>query len=170
VVPKGPPKTAGCLLDPGPPRQPDDIEKDIYRNIDTLQTIRSFRRTMEIANLVLAGYKSFGPVEVGPVNTFYSFNPVEGFRLRVGGRTTPDLSKRVYFETYAAYGFTDRRWKYFWPLRIRSTTNPSTRFRSISCGPASSGIPKSRPGTPVRAGGQLPAFLQTGRQRQVALQ
>jgi hypothetical protein len=89
------------------------IERDIYRNIDTLQQIRSFRRTMEIVNLVLAGYKSFGPVEVGPVNTFYSFNPVEGFRLRLGGRTTPDLSKRIYFETYAAYGFTDRRWKYF---------------------------------------------------------
>jgi hypothetical protein len=62
---------------------------------------------------VLAGYKSFGPVEVGPVNTFYSFNPVEGFRLRVGGRTTPDLSKRIYFETYAAYGFKDQKWKYF---------------------------------------------------------
>ena len=88
-------------------------EKDIYRNIDTLQRIKSFRRTMEIVNLVLAGYKSFGPVEVGPVNTFYSFNPVEGFRLRVGGRTTPDLSKRIYFETYAAYGFKDQKWKYF---------------------------------------------------------
>ncbi len=89
------------------------LERDIYRNIDTLQKIKSFRRTMEIVNLVLAGYKSFGPVEVGPVNTFYSFNPVEGFRLRLGGRTTPDLSKRVYFETYAAYGFGDGRWKYF---------------------------------------------------------
>ncbi len=88
-------------------------EKDIYRNIDTLQQIKSFRRSMEIATLLLAGYKSFGPLEVGPVNTFYSFNPVEGFRLRVGGRTTPDLSKRIYFESYAAYGFKDEKWKYF---------------------------------------------------------
>ena len=45
-------------------------------------------------------------------NTFYSFNPLEGFRLRVGGRTTPILSKRLYFETYAAYGFKDEKWKY----------------------------------------------------------
>jgi hypothetical protein len=68
---------------------------------------------MDIATLFLSGYKSFGKVEVGPVNTFYSFNPIEGFRLRFGGRTTTDFSKRVYFETYAAYGFKDRKWKYF---------------------------------------------------------
>ncbi|WP_332369661.1 DUF5686 family protein [Spirosoma telluris] len=30
-----------------------------------------------------------------------------------GGRTTPELSKRYYAETYAAYGFKDQRWKYF---------------------------------------------------------
>jgi hypothetical protein len=88
-------------------------ESKVYKNIDSLQTMPSFRRTMDIATLLLAGYKSFGPFEVGPANTFYSFNPVEGFRLRAGGRTTPELSKRYYFETYAAYGFRDERWKYF---------------------------------------------------------
>lgn len=88
-------------------------ESKVYHNIDTLKTIPSYRRTMDIISLVLAGYKSFGPFEVGPANSFYSFNPVEGLRLRFGGRTTPELSKRYYFETYAAYGFKDERWKYF---------------------------------------------------------
>lgn len=88
-------------------------EQEIYKNVDTLQTIKSFRRTMDIATLLFAGYKTLGAVEIGPVNTFYSFNPVEGFRLRLGGRTTPVLSKRLYFETYAAYGFKDQKWKYF---------------------------------------------------------
>ncbi len=88
-------------------------ESKVYHNIDTLQTIPSYRRTMDIFTLVFAGYKSFGPFEVGPANAFYSFNPVEGLRLRFGGRTTPELSKRYYFETYAAYGFKDERWKYF---------------------------------------------------------
>ncbi|MCF2504523.1 DUF5686 and carboxypeptidase regulatory-like domain-containing protein [Dyadobacter sp. CY107] len=91
----------------------EKMELNIYRNVDTLQTIPSFRRTMDIATLFLSGYKSFGKVEIGPVNTFYSFNPVEGFRLRFGGRTTTDFSKRFYLETYAAYGFKDQRWKYF---------------------------------------------------------
>jgi hypothetical protein len=68
---------------------------------------------MDLLTLVLAGYKSFGPFEVGPLNTFYNFNPIEGFRLRLGGRTTTALSKRYYFETYGAYGFKDEKPKYF---------------------------------------------------------
>lgn len=85
----------------------------VYHNLDTLQSIPSFKRTMDIVTLFFAGYKDFGPFEMGPVNTFYSFNGVEGFRARLGGRTTPALSKRYYFETYAAYGFDDQKWKYF---------------------------------------------------------
>jgi hypothetical protein len=88
-------------------------ESKVYHNIDTLKSMPSYRRTMDIISLVLAGYKSFGPFEIGPANTFYSFNPVEGLRLRFGGRTTPELSKRYYFETYAAYGFKDEKWKGF---------------------------------------------------------
>ncbi|MBT1687952.1 carboxypeptidase-like regulatory domain-containing protein [Fulvivirgaceae bacterium PWU37] len=88
-------------------------ESKVYQNIDSLQKVPSFRRTMDIATLLLAGYKSFGWWELGPVNTFYSFNPVEGFRLRVGGRTTPKFNERLYFETYGAYGFKDEKWKYF---------------------------------------------------------
>ena len=85
----------------------------IYKNIDTLQTIPSFKRTADLLTLFFAGYKNFGPFEVGPVNTFYSFNSTEGLRLRLGGRTTPELSKRYYFETYGAYGLKDERWKFF---------------------------------------------------------
>lgn len=88
-------------------------EVGIYNNVDTLQTIKSFRRIMDWGTLLLAGYKSFGKFEMGPASTFYSFNPVEGFRLRLGGRTTTDFSKRMFFETYGAYGFRDEKWKYF---------------------------------------------------------
>ncbi|HEX4849942.1 MAG TPA: DUF5686 family protein, partial [Puia sp.] len=86
-------------------------EARAYKNVDSLQNMPSYKRFMDMATLLFAGYKSFGKFEVGPVNTFYSFNPVEGFRLRLGGRTTPQLSKRLYFETYAAYGFKDQQWK-----------------------------------------------------------
>lgn len=88
-------------------------EAKVYSNIDSLQHMRSYRRFMDIATLVLAGYKNFGDFEVGPVNAFYSFNPVEGFRLRTGGRTTPHFSKRIYLENYVAYGFKDEKFKYF---------------------------------------------------------
>jgi hypothetical protein len=88
-------------------------ESKVYANIDSLQHMKSFRRTMDILTLLLAGYKGFGPIEVGPVNTFYSFNPVEGFRLRLGGRTTPKFNKSIYLESYGAYGFKDEKWKYY---------------------------------------------------------
>ena len=93
--------------------QLSDAEAKVYSNIDSLTNMKSFKTFMDIATLVLAGYKSFGPFEVGPVNAFYSFNPVEGFRLRVGGRTTPNFSKNIYLENYVAYGFKDQRWKFF---------------------------------------------------------
>lgn len=96
--------------------RPDTLapqQANIYKNIDSLQTIPSFKRTMDLVTLFVAGYKNYGPFEVGPVNTFYNFNPVEGFRLRLGGRTTTTLSKRYYMETYGAYGFQDEKFKYY---------------------------------------------------------
>ncbi|MBL7681804.1 MAG: carboxypeptidase-like regulatory domain-containing protein [Flavipsychrobacter sp.] len=89
-------------------------EQRTYSNIESLTNSKSFKRVAEIATLLLAGYKHASPyVEIGPANTFYSYNPVEGFRLRLGGRTTPNLSKRITLETYAAHGFKDRKWKYY---------------------------------------------------------
>jgi hypothetical protein len=86
-------------------------EAKTYANIDSLTRMRSYRRMMQVGNLLISGYATFPKFEVGPFAAFYAYNPVEGFRLRFGGRTTPGLSKRIYFETYAAYGFDDQRWK-----------------------------------------------------------
>src|SRR5215204_980481 len=88
-------------------------ESKTYQNVDSLRNMPSFKRFKDIATLLLAGYKDFDKFEIGPASTFYSWNPVEGFRLRFGGRTTPDFSKRLYFETYGAYGFKDEKWKGF---------------------------------------------------------
>ena len=64
-------------------------ESHVYKNMDSLRSMPSYRRTLDIATLIFAGYKSFDKFEIGPANTFYSFNPVEGLKLRLGGRTTP---------------------------------------------------------------------------------
>lgn len=50
--------------------------------------------------------------DIGPLNTFVSFNDIEGLRLRFGGMTTANLSKRLFARLYGAYGFKDHRWKY----------------------------------------------------------
>ena len=88
-------------------------EAKVYSNVDSLVKTSSFKKTMDLVTLLFAGYKGAGPFEVGPISTFYSFSPVEGFRLRLGGRTTPKFNKSIYFENYLAYGFKDEKLKYY---------------------------------------------------------
>ena len=88
-------------------------EMQTYINTDRLLKMRSYRRLMDYATAFTAGYKSAGKVDVGPIGTFYTFNPIEGSRLRFGARTNTKLSTRYYGESYVAYGFKDERWKYF---------------------------------------------------------
>ncbi|GEO10388.1 collagen-binding protein [Segetibacter aerophilus] len=90
-----------------------EAEVKVYSNIDSLTHLKSFKTFMDVATLLMAGYKSFGGYEVGPVNSFYSFNPVEGLRTRIGGRTTPRFNRNIYLENYVAYGFKDQKWKYY---------------------------------------------------------
>lgn len=89
-----------------------DGESRVYKNIDSLTRLKTFIRTKDIVNLFISGYKSAGPFEIGPASTFYSFDPIEGFRLRLGGRSLPAFSKRIWLDGYGAYGFKDKRWKY----------------------------------------------------------
>jgi hypothetical protein len=85
----------------------------VYSNIDSLETIPSFKRAMWIAKLVIGSYGDLGPVQLGPFDALYSFNTVEGTRFSVGGRTTPEFNKSIYLEGYTAYGFKDQRVKYY---------------------------------------------------------
>ena len=71
---------------------------------------------MKILTIVFAGYEELGIIEIGPISTFYSFNPVEGSRIRIGGRTTPKFNPHLRFESYAAYGFGDEKWKYYFGI------------------------------------------------------
>ncbi len=88
-------------------------EVGIYSMVDSVRKVPVFQKFMNTATFLLEGYKPIGGFEIGPVNTFYSFNPIEGLRLRLGGRSTPVLSDRFALEGYGAYGFRDERFKYF---------------------------------------------------------
>jgi hypothetical protein len=88
------------------------VESKVYSNIDSLKNMKSFKNTLKIATLLFSGYIKFGPFQMGNTNTFYSFNSLEGFRIKLGGRTTTDFSKRIYLEGYGGYGFKDKKYKY----------------------------------------------------------
>jgi Family of unknown function (DUF5686)/CarboxypepD_reg-like domain len=88
-------------------------EAKTYANTDSLMKMRSYHRLMDYATAFTAGYKSVGKVDVGPIGSFWTFNKIEGQRLRLGGRTNTKFSTRWFGESYVAYGFKDERWKYF---------------------------------------------------------
>ncbi|HCN83493.1 MAG TPA: hypothetical protein DIT07_07690, partial [Sphingobacteriaceae bacterium] len=97
--------------------RPDTLsaaDSKVYSNIDSLKKIPSFKHAMSILLIINADFKTLKTVDVGPFSSFYSFNPVEGFRLSFGGRTTPEFNKKIYFASYGAYGFRDEKWKYYY--------------------------------------------------------
>ncbi len=72
--------------------------------------------TEKCLKILFSGYVGTAPensrFDFGPVNTFASYNSLEGLRLRVGGMTTANLSPRWFARGYVAHGFRDHRWKY----------------------------------------------------------
>ncbi len=84
-----------------------------YANTDSLVKMHSYRRLMDYATAFTAGYKSAGKFDIGPIGSFYTFNQIEGTRLKFGGRTNTKMSTRYFGESYVAYGFKDQRWKYY---------------------------------------------------------
>ena len=50
--------------------------------------------------------------DIGPIYNFFSWNMLEGFRLRFGGMTTAKAHPQVYFRSFVAFGTTDLRPKY----------------------------------------------------------
>ncbi|MBK9177247.1 MAG: carboxypeptidase-like regulatory domain-containing protein [Flavobacteriales bacterium] len=87
-------------------------ENTIYHMVDTMKTIPRFRTYVDIVSTIISGYYERGLVEYGPYFTVFSFNPVEGARFRVGGRTSNTFSTWVEFEGYTAYGLKDERFKF----------------------------------------------------------
>lgn len=87
-------------------------EKKIYATVDSVKKVDAFRKQMKIVMLISTGFFDLGKVEFGPWGNFYSFNSVEGTRVRFGGRTTPAFSKKITFDGFAAYGIKDQIFKY----------------------------------------------------------
>lgn len=89
------------------------------RNMDNINS--SIRKVpflyyaQKVLSVLEGGYVKTGKnskFDVGQVNTFLSFNDVEGTRLRVGGITTANLNPHLFGRGYVAYGTKDRKWKY----------------------------------------------------------
>ncbi|MCB0481262.1 MAG: carboxypeptidase-like regulatory domain-containing protein [Flavobacteriales bacterium] len=87
-------------------------EVKIYKMIDTLNTIPAFKTYIDVIKIITTGYKEFTRIELGPYFKSYSFNPIEGHRLRMGVRTLKGFNEDIRFRGYGAYGSLDGKFKY----------------------------------------------------------
>lgn len=90
-------------------------EARIPQLLARLRSVPIYKYGEKFIKLMVVGYVPTAresKFDIGPLNTFISGNSVEGARLRLGGITTANLSKRWFARGYAAYGTRDHKWKY----------------------------------------------------------
>ena len=86
-------------------------EQGIYEMVERVQSQPFYRTAYDIINMIAVGYYETKYVGIGQYSTLFAFNNLEGFRLRLGARTTKNVSKKVRLTGYAAYGFKDHKFK-----------------------------------------------------------
>jgi hypothetical protein len=92
-------------------------EMGIVKTVDSLNNFKPFTRMMNLIRVLTAGYVDVGTVEFGPIGALISYNPVEGLRTRLGGKTNEKFSKNLQLDGYVAYGNKDSLWK--WNANLR---------------------------------------------------
>ncbi|WP_452231583.1 DUF5686 family protein [Lacinutrix sp. MEBiC02595] len=89
-------------------------EKGVYKMLDTLKTVKKFKRLYNVGSILASGYIEMPSLNLdyGPIFSTFGFNEVEGVRLRAGGRTYFGQNDLWRIEGYTAYGFKDDKFKY----------------------------------------------------------
>ena len=95
----------------------EDLNKDeqgVYKMLDTLKTVKKFKRLYNLGSILSSGYIEFNslPLDYGPLFSTFGFNEVEGLRLRAGGRTYFGRNDLWRLQGFLAYGFEDDKFKY----------------------------------------------------------
>ncbi|WP_347922882.1 DUF5686 family protein [Pontimicrobium sp. SW4] len=95
----------------------EELSKDeigVYKMLDTLKTVKKFKRLYNLGSILTSGYIEFNslPLDYGPIFSTFGFNEVEGMRLRTGVRTYFGKNDIWRLEGFLAYGFRDDKFKY----------------------------------------------------------
>ena len=95
-----------------------DSEEGMESFVQKMQQMRGYKVFVWIAKAFVENFvetstdpKRPSKVDIGPINTIFSQNFVEGYRLRGSFQTTANLHPNLFFKGYAAYGFDDHCWK-----------------------------------------------------------
>lgn len=99
--------------------QPDDFQAKMQTLQDSLAdgknnlAVLLNKATRFVANdWIPLGNAEVNKFDFGRIQTFPTYNPIEGIRLRAGVASNARLSPHFFLKGYVAYGFRDRRPKY----------------------------------------------------------
>lgn len=98
-----------------PLKEKESILNELLVELRKIPAINAIIKTAEI---LISGYIQTGRnrevnmFDIGPMNTIFSANHLEGFRVRIGGMTTANLNPHIFASGYLAYGMDDRKFKY----------------------------------------------------------
>lgn len=84
----------------------------IYGMVDSLKNKPIIKSYVDLVEVLVDGYRPIGKIDIGPYWYLAGWNPLEGFRTRIGLRTNEDFSKKWVFKAFGAYGFGDEQFKY----------------------------------------------------------
>ena len=87
-------------------------EVGVYKMLDTLKTVKKFKQMYNFVTVLGSGYINYNNFDFGPIFSTFGYNVVEGWRLRVGGRTYFGHNDKWRLQGYTAYGFLDNKFKY----------------------------------------------------------
>lgn len=87
-------------------------EEGVYKMLDTLKTVKKFKRLYNTVEVLASGYINYGWFDYGPIYSTVGYNQVERVRIRTGGRTYFGPNDPWRLEGYTAYGFGDDKFKF----------------------------------------------------------
>lgn len=85
---------------------------NVYSMIDTIKNIPRVKVGVNVFYTVVSGHYTYNKLELGPYLSILSYNNIEGYKLRLGGKTNITFSDTWIWRGYLAYGFRDERFKY----------------------------------------------------------
>ncbi len=101
-----------------------DDDKKTYQMVDSVKSVPKFKLVNGFVNMLTNYYIVSGLFEYGPYYTTISNNPIEGLRLRLGGRTSNKFSTKIMPGGHIAYGFRDNQIKYGLYCQYMFNVNP----------------------------------------------
>jgi len=96
-------------------------ERNLMTMVERMNNDPRWKRIEALLRTIAENWVPLGPVELGDVLTFYTYNRYEGHRVKLGLRTSEKFSRKWTLGGYLAYGIGDEKLKSMFELAWQPT-------------------------------------------------